>query len=222
MFLNRSLAVTSNYTNPSLLIRVQVTKYSRPFPNSECFCNIKSLQFTSIMSGLASAIARVVEEAPGAVAQLLPFLKAAAKEVLIPIFAGIFGTVAVIRVFQTLHRIVHPPNAKELHKEALGCLKKGENKPTVNRAKQLLERSIKKDPHYLPPRLSLAALQLYQEQNHEEATVTIKQAQALFPNNKELDNMELDAKAMKANLGHMVLVGSAATTYLGDYSYRYR
>lgn len=173
------------------------------------------------MSGLASAIARIVEEAPVAFARLLPFLQGAVKEVLIPIFAGIFGTVAVIRVFQTLHRIFFPPNAKELHKEALGCLKKGENKPTVHRAKELLKRSIKKDPHYLPPRLSLAALQLYQEQNHEDASITIKEAQALFPDNKELDNMELDARAMKANLGHMVLAGSAATKYLGDYSYRY-
>ena len=174
------------------------------------------------MSGLASATARIVEEAPDAIAQLLPFLKAAVKQVLIPILAGIFGTVAVVRILQTLQRIVYPPNAKELHKEALGCLKKGENKPTVNRAKQLLERSIKKDPHYLPPRLALAALQLYQEQNHDDAAVTIKEAQALFPGNKELKNMELDVRAMEANLGHMVLAGSAATNYLGDYSYRYR
>lgn len=174
------------------------------------------------MSGLAKAIERIVVEAPVAFAQLLPVLRAAVKEVLIPIVAGIFGTFVAIRALQGLHRIVYPPDARELNKEALGWLKKGENRHNVNQAKQLLKRSIKKDPNYLPPRMSLAALQLYQEQNHQDAIVTIKETQALFPGNKELENMELDAKAMKANLGHMVLAGSATTNYLGDYSYRYR
>ena len=174
------------------------------------------------MSAIAKAIDRIVKEAPVLLAELIPFLQAAIKEVFIPIFTGIFATVAAIRVLQSLHRIIFPPDATELYKEALGCLKKGENRRTVNQAKQLLIKSIKKDPKYLPPRLSLAALQLYQEQNHEDATVTIKETQALFPSNKELENMELDARAMKANLGHMVLAGSAATAYVGDYSYRYR
>ena len=174
------------------------------------------------MSALVKAIENLVEAAPDAFARLLPVLKDAATTVLLPIFVGIFCTVSAIRVLQVLHRIVFPPNAKQLHNEALACLKKGDDAPSRRQAKKLLRRAITKDPKFLPARLTLIAIQLYQEQNHQDASTTIQEAKAIFPGNKELKNMELDAMAMKSNLAHMVLAGSFATTYLGDYSSRYR
>jgi tetratricopeptide (TPR) repeat protein len=174
------------------------------------------------MSAIVKAIENLAEAAPDAFAVLVPFLKDAATTVLLPILVGIFCAVSALRVLQILHRIVYPPNAKQLHKEALACLKKGDDAPTRKQGKKLLRRAITKDPKFLPARLTLIAIQLYQEQNYQDASTTIQEAQAIFPGNKELKNMELDAMAMKSNLAHMVLAGSFATMYLGDYTSRYR
>ena len=174
------------------------------------------------MSALVKAIENLVEAAPDAFARLVPVIKDAVTTVLLPIFVVIFCTVSARRALQILHRIVFPPNAQQLHKEALACLKKGDDAPTRKQAKKLLQKAITNDPRFLPARLTLAAIQLYQEQKYQDATITIQEAQAIFPGNKELKNMELDAMAMKSNLAHMVLAGSFASTYLGDYSSRYR
>jgi Tfp pilus assembly protein PilF len=68
-----------------------------------------------------------------------------------------------------------------LHKEALACLKKGDDAPTRKQGKKLLRRAITEDPKFLPARLTLIAIQLYQEQNYQDASTTIQEAQAIFP-----------------------------------------
>jgi tetratricopeptide (TPR) repeat protein len=167
------------------------------------------------MSSIARSLDTLVQEAPAAFWRLLPILEDAARTVLLPIVVGLVCAAAVKRIFEIIYRIIFPLSAQQLHKEALGCLKKSDDdKGKRDQAKQLLQRSISKDPKYLPARLSLAALQLYQEGNCKEAMITIQEAQAKFPKNKELKNLEMDVKAMTSNSGHMVLTGSFASTYL--------
>jgi hypothetical protein len=96
----------------------------------------------------------------------------------------------------------------------LGCLKKGDDDQARIQANSLFRQSIKKDPKHLPSYLSLIALQLFHEEDHKGAMETIQDAKSKFPKNKDLQNLELDAKAMSANLGHMVLAGSFASPHL--------
>lgn len=106
-----------------------------------------------------------------------------------------------------------------IFRQALGCLKKGDNATSRREAKQLLNLAIRRYPTYLPARLSLIAIQLYQEQDVEAASKTIDKAKETFKDDKELKQMQLDAQAMANNLGHMVLAGSFSNTYLGDFAY---
>ncbi len=102
------------------------------------------------------------------------------------------------------------------HREALGTLKKGDDKRTLRRAERLLEQSIRKEPTFLPSHLSLASLQLYQWDSPEECLKTIDRAYGWFPKNPELIQLELDARAVQENLGHMVRTGAVSIPYLGD------
>jgi hypothetical protein len=98
---------------------------------------------------------------------------------------------------------------------ALGILKKGDTKLYRENVKQLLYRCIKRYPTYLPSYHSLAAIQLYQENSIKDALDTIERGLKLFPKDKELHQMKLDAMALQANLGHMVHAGACASKYLG-------
>jgi uncharacterized protein HemY len=102
-----------------------------------------------------------------------------------------------------------------LYREALGLLKKGDDQRTVLRAEKLLIKSIKRDPTFLPSHLSLAALQLFQQDLPEACLETIDRALKLFPNDPELIQLQLDAKAVEQNLGHMVMAGSVTIPHLG-------
>ena len=71
-----------------------------------------------------------------------------------------------------------------------------------------------KDPNYLPSHLSLAAMEIYVEQDSVSALDTLERAQKIFPNDKELKQLHLDAEAMSSNLGHMVTAGAFANKHL--------
>jgi hypothetical protein len=101
-----------------------------------------------------------------------------------------------------------------IFREGLGCLKKGDGDQARIQANKLFRQSIKKDPKHLPSYLSLIALQLFHEEDHKSAMETIRDAKTKFPKNEDLKNLELDAKAMSVNLGHMVLAGSFASPHL--------
>jgi tetratricopeptide (TPR) repeat protein len=174
------------------------------------------------MSGIARAIDNIVQEAPRAISHLFPVLKDAVITVLIPIIVTIISLVTVIRIVQSLHRLLYPLNALQLHQEAIACLKKGDNKESRGKAKQFLISSMKTDSSYLPSRLTLAALQLYREENVEEAERIIQESLTLFPGNKDLGQMMLDVSAMKRDLKHMVLAGRIADSYLNEYGLRNR
>lgn len=102
------------------------------------------------------------------------------------------------------------------YREALGLLKKGDDQRTVRQAEKLLQKSIKRDPTFLPSHLSLAALQLFQQDCPEACLETIDSALKLFPNDPDLMQLQLDAEAVRQNLGHMVRAGSLMIPYLGD------
>lgn len=109
-----------------------------------------------------------------------------------------------------------------LHREALGVLKKGDDDRTIRQAERLLKKSIKRQPTYVQSHLSLASLQLYQKDSPEESLETIDAALEIFPNNKELLQLQLDAQAVQQNMGHMTTAGAVTVPYLGDTPFRQR
>lgn len=72
---------------------------------------------------------------------------------------------------------------------------------------------------YLPSILTLAAIQIYQEENATEGQQTVEKGLRLFPGNKDLLQLQLDCKAVAQNLGHMINAGFSASKYLGDYTH---
>ena len=102
------------------------------------------------------------------------------------------------------------------HREALGALKKGHDEAHRQEAKRLLQKAIQKDPNLIASYLTLAALQLYQEESADESLQTIDSALVKFPKNRELEQMRMDALAIKQNLGHMVKVGAFGMQHLVD------
>ena len=116
-----------------------------------------------------------------------------------------------IRSKQYSHTIV-------LYREALGLLKKADDQSTVRQAESLLQKSIQKNPTFKPSHLALAALQLYQQDCPEACVKTIDRALKWFPDDPELKQLQLDARAVQQNLGHMVKAGSITIPHLGDIS----
>lgn len=102
----------------------------------------------------------------------------------------------------------------------MGILKKGDgSKKSRKVAKDKLKKSIAKDPKYGPSHLSLAAIQLYQEEVPKASLKTIEEALDVIPfsqikERKALKDLKLDAEAMDDNLGHMVQAGTFASPYL--------
>ena len=107
-------------------------------------------------------------------------------------------------------------------REALGVLKKGDDARTIQKAERLLKKSINRQPTFLPSHLSLASLQLYQKDSPEECLKTITVALEIFPENKELLQLQLDAKAVEQNMGHMATAGVVTVPYLGEIPFRPR
>lgn len=125
-----------------------------------------------------------------------------------------FVVVYILRVYSlTLHHFL-------VYREALGVLKKGDDDATIRQAERLLKRSIKRQTSYLPSHLSLASLQLYQQDSPEKCLETIDVALTIFPNDKELLQLQLDAKAVQQNMGHMATAGAVTVPYLGDIPFR--
>jgi hypothetical protein len=104
------------------------------------------------------------------------------------------------------------------YSHTLGLLKKEDDQRTVRQAESLLQKSIKRDPTFLPSHLALAALQLYQQDCPVACAKTIDRALKWFPDDPELIQLQLDAKAVEQNLGYMVKAGSITIPHLGDIS----
>lgn len=106
------------------------------------------------------------------------------------------------------------------YREALGVLKKSDDDYTIRQAERLLKRSIKREPTFLPSHLSLASLQLYQQDSPDKCLKTIDVALTIFPKNKELLQLQLDAQAVQQNMGHMATAGAVNVPHLGDIPFR--
>jgi tetratricopeptide (TPR) repeat protein len=158
-----------------------------------------------------------LKDLPEDLAHIPEFLKHFAFDFLLPLVALIAAAVLGCQWLYTSYKILFPPSADENRTLALKVLR--EENDTVQ-AEKLLRRSIKQDPMYLPSYLSLAAMQLYIEESAEDGLETIEKALNLFPNDKELLKMKMDAKAIQANLGNMVQAGAFASEYLGDAGWR--
>mmetsp|Transcript_1687 Transcript_1687/g.2702 ORF Transcript_1687/g.2702 Transcript_1687/m.2702 type:complete len:189 (+) Transcript_1687:253-819(+) len=125
------------------------------------------------------------------------------------------------KLLRHVSQIIWPPTVDELRAQALGILKKTEraiirtkDQEHYEEAKKLLQTSIKKDRLYLPSYLTLASIQLYLEKDAKESMVTIENALDIFPKDKDLISLQLDAKAMNDNMGHMVLAGPVSCRHL--------
>mmetsp|Transcript_26226 Transcript_26226/g.36754 ORF Transcript_26226/g.36754 Transcript_26226/m.36754 type:complete len:189 (+) Transcript_26226:230-796(+) len=125
------------------------------------------------------------------------------------------------KLIRHVSQSIWPPTVDELRAQALGILKKAElakkrtkDQDHYEEAKKLLQTSIKKDRLYLPSYLTLASVQLYLEKDAKESMVTIENALDIFPKDKDLTSLQLDAKAMNENMGHMVLAGPLSCRHL--------
>lgn len=103
---------------------------------------------------------------------------------------------------------------------ALGHLKKRDNAASRREAKALLREALKKSPQMLKAYLTLAAIEIYQEEDAKAGEETLRVAMKHFPGNKDLKQMDLDCKGVAQNMGHMVNAGLPSAKYIGDYMYR--
>lgn len=105
-------------------------------------------------------------------------------------------------------------------REAIGYLKKGDDESTRSKARKALRLSLSKDPKYLPSLLTKAAMEIYEDEDVAEGSKTVQYALKLYPENKDLLQMQMDLQAIKHNLGHMVKAGFFPMKYLPECSYR--
>lgn len=146
-----------------------------------------------------------------------------AFRVLLPFSCLALFFLVFVRVFRFVIRILFPPTAEELRRKALGLLnRKNDDPKRREKAKKILEQSIVCDSQHLPSYLALASIQVYQEKHPKEGLETLNQAMRHFPKDEELTAIQLDAKAMQGNMGHMVLTGNFYCPHLDDTGLRLR
>jgi len=168
-------------------------------------------------AGLAHAIKELAEQVPEWLEQLPAVLEELLYAVVLPVGAGLLVAACIGILLTRLKRIVFPPNAAELHKEALQALLMTQYSPSVKstkaeqQAEQLLWKALQKDPSYEPAVLSLAALYVYRQRNGKKATQLLRNMMDIAnntPNKKDADplitGLLLDAQAVEAGQYQMV------------------
>jgi hypothetical protein len=94
--------------------------------------------------------------------------------------------------------------AAELHREALTLL--GDTQGgSLNEVERLLRRAVQQK-NYIPARTSLAALYTYRLGRHDDALKLLSSPSSSCPLSQDEKGIQLDARAIKAGNGHMILV----------------
>lgn len=163
-------------------------------------------------SGLAYALREIFQELPYHLENLQAALLELFWNIVFPT-AVILAVIAVAGLIaKRIKRIVYPPSAAELHKEALLALQASYSGVKYQRAAQrqaelVLKQAIRRDATYLPAVLSLAALYIYRKSNWKAAislleTTTSNSTGA--KNNADVQSLLLDARALQAGHIHMI------------------
>mmetsp|Transcript_7943 Transcript_7943/g.14446 ORF Transcript_7943/g.14446 Transcript_7943/m.14446 type:complete len:182 (-) Transcript_7943:276-821(-) len=171
---------------------------------------------------LVVALRNITRELPGLLYSLYVFAWDVLTAVVFPLASICAVTIVSWKIGSEGYKILFPPPADVWHKEALGVLKKGEDDLTIRKAERLLKKSIHRQPTYLPSHLSIASLQLYQKDSPQECLKSIDYALTIFPNNEQLIQLQLDAKAVQGNMKNMVTAGAVTVPYLGEIPFRQR
>jgi len=171
------------------------------------------------MSALSSAVRDIAADLPDEISKLPKFLQDLSINTILPAAVILCAVGGFLRVLSICIKLLFPPGAPELHKQALGCLKDGEDKEERDKAIELLEMSLRLDPLYLPSYLTLTAVYIYQDEDATSALKTLDKGLQRFPKNKDLLQLQLDAKAVQQNLQHMVRAGFFSSKYLGEAGY---
>ena len=171
---------------------------------------------SSESSMLVVALRNIIREVPGLLNSFYAFTWDVLTTIVFPFAFISIVTVVSWKIAFEVYRILFPPPAHIWHKEALGVLKKGDDDRTIRQAERLLNKSIRRQPTYLPSHLSIASLQLYQKDSPQECLESIEYALTIFPNNEELLQLQLDAKAVQGNMKNMVTAGMVTVPYLGE------
>jgi tetratricopeptide (TPR) repeat protein len=134
-------------------------------------------------------------------------------KVVIPLIIAYFLLHGSLGILGDLKKLIFPPNAKELHRSALGVLhhnkrRKRDEEALYKEAEALLRRAIDKDESYFPAYLSLASLYIYRMQQADKAMEVLNIAKDVGPITK-VQPLLMDAKALKQGDLQMVKAGGA-------------
>jgi hypothetical protein len=176
------------------------------------------------VKGLPYAVQNISVQLSVTVDDLLKTLRASIWTVIVP---GVIVFV-VITVLMTLawriQKMMRPPTAADLHRQALLLLMKQEQqkqqpdskKQQYQQVLELLTKALQQDPTHLPARLSLIALYVYrlsdghsavrelQELREEHGDIATAQTQGLL----------FDAQAIISGQGHMMQAALQEDRYL--------
>jgi hypothetical protein len=182
------------------------------------------------VKGLPYAVQNISVQLSVAVENVIAYLQASIWTLLVPALIVLVMITMIMTVVWRIQKIMCPPTAAELHRQALLLLMKQEQqtqqqsdsskREPYQQVLQLLTKALQQDPTYLPARLSLIALHVYRlfdghaavrelqklldEQHGTMDIATTAQTQGLL----------LDAQAMISGQGHMVQVALQEDRYL--------
>jgi hypothetical protein len=177
------------------------------------------------VKGLPYAMQNISVQLAVTVEELLATLRASVWTVIVPGMIILLAITIAVTVAWRIQKMLYPPTAAELHRQALLLLQKQEQEqiPVTTKKRQdeeqqqqvvdLLNKALQQDPNYLPARLSLIAVYLYRLNDGHKAVRELKELSEEEHHNGDTTMAEtkvqtrgllLDAQAVIAGQGHMV------------------
>ena len=135
---------------------------------------------------------------------------------ILPIAIGLLLSGVGLYILRSILRVIFPPSAEALHKEALQKLDQGSEKQAEKLLRQAVARS--KSTHS-PSVLSLAALYVYRHDNPNKSIQVLDSANEALGRKtnqepSEFRSVRRDAQAMLSGNKNMVLVPVAESEFL--------
>jgi len=161
-------------------------------------------------AGMAHAMKEIAEQIPELLEQLPTVLEDLVWSVGVPLATGLAIAAVVGIILTKLKRLLFPPSAAELHREALQTLSSSTTSSSTKnqqrserQAERLLGRALQRDAHYQPAVWSLAALYIYRQRNGHKAVQLLRST-----TNQQKDpvvtGLLLDAQAVIAGQYQMI------------------
>jgi hypothetical protein len=166
------------------------------------------------VKGLPYAVQNISVQLSVTVENLLKSLRASIWTVLVPGITVLVLITVLMTVAWRIQKMMRPPTAADLHRQALLLLLKQEQGPqhpesTKQQYQQVLElltKALQQDRKYLPARLSLIAMYLYRLSDGHAA---VRELHELLDEHGIIATLQtqgllLDAQAIISGQGHMV------------------